>query len=906
MTHFSILEPSDRIKKLESFDPNTDLWIVSDLRSKLDLQRLLLSGQDVLSSQAVLRVSEFWDQLMTANFPEFTVVTHEAMQFKISQILKKTNSDWALRPGGASEIYSYLDFFLPIVSHSSGPDAFGEWARENPEAVDRWGAQFLESMKVWRELLDDNCIARSWVSGLLYNEGALSVRRSVGKIVCDVGIDLKPYELEIFKNLSLEHPTEVLLPVFKEVGAYTKYLETFPELKKEEVGSFKPSEEIQFRRFPTMLAEVKDATSTIRNWLEQGVDVSSIAVVAPDIGLYWPVLQPYFEKDGIPLVSGKKVPIQNMISVSRWLSYVKTISGVYDKYDIELSCFSQRDRPVDYDKFRHLFSIVMNEKDLRRDGEIKRFFEFSDIHLKTSLTLKEFVSQIIGCWIKINADAGAEHLISIIKELLKSSKILNTSSFEDWVKFLESSISSIELKLLSGSDFGIECADVVSGDFVDRSHVYILGVTDEGLRQIVKVGALQSELRSLEAQTGFKLGELEPKKREFMLNWILHQKKLVAVVSFPETDFEGNYQAPSRLWLRGKQKSGEHTETLSSFEMGVWDTNQIRFEEDKLQPPLESLSFHTLKVEKGDVDYSNIPEVALPSLSASGIEDYLNCPFIFFAKKCLKLVDQPYADLDLDRMSRGKLIHAILAEVLKRRESDSNAIDDIENIIQLALKSENITLVDERQKKQIQNVYQKLVERFLKFEDSWMKQFEKPSRRYLEEPFDVFLDIKNWKLLEEETDDAIRIRGRLDRLDVYGEQAILIDYKSSTTSHYQYPKWIEKFEIQLLLYSMLVEAGAIQGKAFDILGAVYYDIKTFERDKGLLMEDGDGQYYQLNSRKKHKATLNQKNEMYVKLQEQIQHVVGEMKEGVLFPRPSEYKKCVDCRWVRVCRANHLN
>src|SRR5207253_3031441 len=53
-------------------------------------------------------------------------------------------------------------------------------------------------------------------------------------------------------------------------------------------------------RLSGMLAEVKSTCSQIRAWLEAKVPPSQIAVIAPDIEMYWPVLSAYLEQEGIP------------------------------------------------------------------------------------------------------------------------------------------------------------------------------------------------------------------------------------------------------------------------------------------------------------------------------------------------------------------------------------------------------------------------------------------------------------------------------------------------------------------------------------------------------------------------------------------------------------------------------
>jgi hypothetical protein len=51
---------SEKEELLRSFDPERQTWVVSDLRSKLDIQKYLLASRPILEEEAILRASELW------------------------------------------------------------------------------------------------------------------------------------------------------------------------------------------------------------------------------------------------------------------------------------------------------------------------------------------------------------------------------------------------------------------------------------------------------------------------------------------------------------------------------------------------------------------------------------------------------------------------------------------------------------------------------------------------------------------------------------------------------------------------------------------------------------------------------------------------------------------------------
>ena len=59
----------------------------------------------------------------------------------------------------------------------------------------------------------------------------------------------------------------------------------------------------------------------------------------------------------------------------------------------------------------------------------------------------------------------------------------------------------------------------------------------------------------------------------------------------------------------------------------------------------------------------DLPRLTVKTLSASGIESYLQCPFQFFARKILRLRQRPPAPRDrLDLLLQGSILHGALAE----------------------------------------------------------------------------------------------------------------------------------------------------------------------------------------------------------------------------------------------------
>jgi len=160
---------------------------------------------------------------------------------------------------------------------------------------------------------------------------------------------------------------------------------------------------------------------------------------------------------------------------------------------------------------------------------------------------------------------------------------------------------------------------------------------------------------------------------------------------------------------------------------------------------------------QGDVRHI---EYSPKTLSPTGIESFLQCPFQFFASKTLRLRRRPAAPRDrLDLLLQGSILHRALAELTRAPLLGAAILDEIfeEECLRLRVpegyRTEAIRL--------------ELMRHFRGFRDD--RQFE----------------LRGWSTRVEEKfsyalNPLVNITGRIDRLDVGPvNQALVIDYKYS-------------------------------------------------------------------------------------------------------------------------------
>ncbi|MCB0393729.1 MAG: hypothetical protein KDD25_04185, partial [Bdellovibrionales bacterium] len=339
---------------------------MSDLRQKLDLQYRLIQKNRIISSEAIIRVSELWKSVITSQFPHIQTVDSELIKTTIKSKLRMSNDEWSKYPGAASSIYSYLDILLPIVNHSEGVVQLSEWLKDNDEARERWGHWFLQSLKVWEDLLERNWLPANWFSAFLYSEDLQKIGDGK-RLIFDLNGEIRSFEVDLIKKISKNQEVLIIVP-------NPNWLDRYPEMEKKyqiprKVGVEPKSEDVNLKpvtkRFPTMLSEVKEAVNWVREKVVEGVPLAELAIVAPDISVYWPVLEKYLEVEGIPSSRTNSNPLGSYLPVARWLSRLQVELGNISCATLEATLFSDEE-VVEFETFKKFYSTIAEESDLTR------------------------------------------------------------------------------------------------------------------------------------------------------------------------------------------------------------------------------------------------------------------------------------------------------------------------------------------------------------------------------------------------------------------------------------------------------------------------------------------------------------------------------------------------------------
>ena len=251
------------------------------------------------------------------------------------------------------------------------------------------------------------------------------------------------------------------------------------------------------------------------------------------------------------------------------------------------------------------------------------------------------------------------------------------------------------------------------------------------------------------------------------------------------------------------------------------------------------------------------------SLSPTAVELYLQCAFQYFAGRLLRLKTAPPRPAErLDFMTQGQIVH----DVLKTWWAARGDIEPVfETIFAAALEQKRIPCVYHTER--LRNAMLDDLREFVAG-DKWPRaMFE--SR--MEEPFDFSLD------------GVVQIRGKIDRLDVAGGRAYVIDYKYSNAQNTK-AKLTNADLVQAPMYLMAAE------RVFGLkpAGMFYVGLKRGPLYVGW-SEDGlmDGQAPAA--------------DWLANTEKRVLEIVEEIRGGRIEVLPSDPDKCRFCDFADACR-----
>ena len=674
----------EKRKKIESFkDFENITWVVSDLKSKSEMEKYILNQKGFLESDSCLRAQEFWKLIFLRAFPERRLISESFMKILSKEIT------------GSMTSFLFLKKFLPLFSHPEGKDVFGDWMSGKKHLENNLCYWLDKGYELWDFLKQKQVATPSLAPALLMNEGDLSSFHWPKRIYFDLGSSLTIVEADLINLLrKSSFDVKVLRPSPPWQGAYHQalfsysYLENIPTFEPPVAQSFPLEDSVEIQKHSHSLDEVKSAVTTIKKWYKEGVPFSKMALLAPQMKEYWSVLEVMLREDGIPVQKKVSKKLHSLPSVHRWLSRLRVSLGVsYESSHLESALFSELYQHMSYKDFKINYSHVYGKSDLERSKSGMKGFTFVENPKKT-LSFKDFMA-----WALKLERLDFEVLQQILNGFYENFAENFNLSYEAWFSYLESLCAELEQTDEEACLEGVCCENIFSAENLRATHIFILGVTQTFLGSGNDSFELSLvDLKSLYDDKGFALDWPEFSKTEFELAWLLSLDLKKVVLSAPQFHFSGERLNPSRFWLKPAVERGvdsfyqfKDTSFFSQFKNKKRDSIV-----EKRKPPAGKNLIKGFSCDEGLEDFDQIPYLKR-KFSASSLKVYNECPFKWSAKYLFCLDDKPNKDIDTAALEKGNLIHKILELVTLEEDCPSVSDSRIEELIEETFKEKGFS-----------------------------------------------------------------------------------------------------------------------------------------------------------------------------------------------------------------------
>jgi RecB family exonuclease len=888
-------------------------WIVSDLRSKFSLQKKLKQKNGYFESSQVLRVRELWSKLLFRIDPDCRVFSRDFLLSYIDSFLTpEFAKNFELQNLKAETLFKYIEELMPILSHPSDHEILSDWFEQNPNSRDQWKAWFEISLNIWNFLAQKKILSSSWVAGFLLNS-ELPLGLWQKPLVFDLGCELFAVESELVRELSNVIDVVVIEPVpdfskdfYFVRDPYLKLrLRTFEEQSVKQNTNLEIANNIKIKseakkldsvyRFSTNLAEVKHAVHSVRTWLDEGVKPENIAIIAPDIEVYWSALRLHLQCEGVPLFKEMISSFQDKPHIIAWRSRLRIFSKDLTFENLELTLFDAFKEPIlSVDKFISQYQVIFSSSDLSRHLTVENFVDQNTnakIDFTQAVTRDHFILWIIKQWEK-KETPFIEDLFKITSEIFKDVPPSTEFHIRSWLDYLDRVISKIDIKNSESDPNGIQCINLLSSHVESWTHRIFIGLSEDQLKSKSIAFLKSSEIMSLESLTGHLINHPDSRLLDFQLRWLDTAEVVKNIFMFAETNFVGTDQAPSLFWLEQCLKQELDISKVTSPSLTRWDElQQLKMTDSSL----EEEKFEKIILEKDR------------SLSPGSLERLLECPFIFAAEKIFNLIDPEIVDLDQDARGRGTLQHAVCERLTEEPIRFDYADDELIQMIQSIIKNSSLKFVSLEFKRMTEISLLKLAKRFLISEKEWRAKHPESKTLLREKAFEFFIDLEP---------QAYKVRGKIDRLDIYTKNSseknkknekkigVVIDYKSSLDAYSSAASWLKNNELQLLGYIAAMESQGLLEDEIEIVGAYYYGLKKMDR-KGFVLSDVPVEFMTPITSKS-VWSIEDKQKAMQEFSAQLVRAASLIRLGELYPIPKDLKTCKSCQWSKVCRAPHLN
>lgn len=887
----------EKEKYLSQFDPMTQTWLVSDLRSKLFLQDYWLKKyQTGFPGENTLRATDLWRKLISLMRPDLQVVSTDFFSILIEDQLKSHKDPSLYSPGTGRLVLEYITQFLPLLLHPSQNEIWQGWLEKDSSIEARLGRWWRLSQEYFQLFFAQKIILPQWIPALLTYEGNYSLYWDKALWV-DLGLDLTLQEIEILELISREVDVKIFVPSSENLWSKKEVLNPYQGLLNvAELSQFPPTRTatVRYQRFSTSLGEIKNVVHGLRQELEKGIPLTSLGIVMPKPEDWLYALTHYLRAEGIPYRARLNQSLAHSTGVQKWLAKMQVEAGQGTASDFLLFGRHELQETLSFEDFSRLYAKIYDDQDLQRYPHL--FQRLKSFDSQDRLTRDQFLQWALSFWKKEESD---EPLLKALSRFILESPANQDLSLEAWLQFLRQLVVRLEVTYQNTlHEEGVEILNLSSVEGRAFSTIFVLGVQEEALRDSSPTAIESSDQWFLMQNFGVALQIKNTERKQIELLHILNQNFAQVILSCSNANLLGELQSPASLWFLSQMADTGKFADLEPAPMTVWESEALQktWIEKKYPGLLDKLH---------DESHCEVPLQRF-RLSPSAIEDYLECPFIFAAKRVFHLSDLPSLDIDVDRMTKGKMLHATF-ELATPYLMSQEPVPELE-ILEAAKAKAEVDLLEKGSWERLQRVMQNHLQRFISFERERRKALNSSAQIFAEVEIRGFYSTKEAKFYAGDrlNSEDLEVKGFIDRVDVNGQgEALIIDYKSGGSKLSQHDGWTKRGLVQIPFYALALEAGLSALPIKKVVGGFYYRLKPWGPRYGYILDDATHGLMPLETRAKIKLSADDIQDKHTLYRSTIQNTVQNILQGQFDPKPLDEKNCLNCSWRTVCRAPHL-
>ena len=913
MELIKIFKITDKKMILQDFNPDNSLWITSDIKSQLFILNQIQKNK-FINSTCIMRATDFWSYLLSIVHPEKHIISRAFLTLIYHEWAKFRKQKWEKNRETGAILCQYMEALAHLLQHPLKDNLIEEWKTSKTNKKDLyWTKWYGLTSDFWHYLDQKKIIESSWAGTFLLEKIPFE-HIEFKEIIFDLGFEIDRVEAELIRQISTKIKTKVLVPLCRNDN-HQNYVSSIYKLLNQKKTSLAGKETyttplgIKIKKFVTPLAEVKDISSQITTALHKGIKPDKISVLAPHIEDYWTCLKSYFNREKIPVNKRETVSLCSFPVTQLWLAKMWTHLCVI-KYENLETIYTYQNQYINFSQLKSDFYNIKKIEDWPAGVYIKDQLKNKD-ELITSAEFTKWASELLPP-IEKNRTAY-QYIKECLNDFLQSTKYIKDLQlqWQSWLNLLEFFLKNKEIEIYEGDPNGINCLSFNAIGWMESDFIYIAGLSEQNMKTDRHNVISSLEACSILENLGFFIKNKPVDKLEQIISYFIHQGHKELVLSFAATDFLGTPLNPSCLWLK---KAMEYKKNINHFNtpgITVWDQQQRKpvvkdiLSHCNIKNTQSELVEQSIKEDLGYKELMPFFQKGIKNLSASSLDDYIKCPFIFAAKKLFHLWDGPERDMDIPAIEHGSIVHKLF-EILKKMKQKTNPTEqDILQIIEDIKESKKF-------KKQMQKIHPVIWEKeksyLLKKALIFLEQ-EKRKNTLFGDYQTIACETKyhcywNFETQSLTTKGDISFRGKIDRIDSNNQFYQIIDYKSSLPTGSSAPYWETQENFQMAFYIQALEFGLTDLPPLSVKSALYLNYKNFN-SQGLAIKEPA--YIQLLGSPKKRSLISEekKKSILQNVNRKTNTFILNIHKGKFQTQPKTKNLCIKCRWRNICRASHL-